>query len=359
MTTNRTDLSCARTSVTEEVTPDPEEYILRKGCFICCMDSGVRIYNVEPLAEKAHLRENVVGSIAHGEMLHRTNLLAMVGGGAVPKYADNTVLIYDDLKSKLLLEFTFAVPVLAVRLRKDRLVVVLRRQIHVFTFPHSPHRLFTCETRDNPLGLCEVSPFASADKHILCFPAHKLGAVQLVDVLTTESTVSQAPLTVQAHKSELACLSINREGTFLATASHKGTLIRVWDTARRVLLSELRRGSDPATLYCINFSGDSEFLCCSSDKGTIHIFALKNTKLNRRSTFSGIGFLGGYMESQWALANFTVPPECACICAFGVNSTVYAICVDGTFHKYVFKADGICNRESFDVYLDLVADEEF
>lgn len=29
------------------------------------------------------------------------------------------------------------------------------------------------------------------------------------------------------------------------------------------------------------------------------------------------------MESQWALANFTVPPECACICAFGANSTVY------------------------------------
>lgn len=29
------------------------------------------------------------------------------------------------------------------------------------------------------------------------------------------------------------------------------------------------------------------------------------------------------MESQWALANFTVPPECACICAFGASSTVY------------------------------------
>ncbi|XP_045618016.1 WD repeat domain phosphoinositide-interacting protein 4 isoform X1 [Procambarus clarkii] len=330
-----------------------------EGCFMCCMDSGVRIYNVEPLAEKAHLCESLVGSVSHGEMLHRTNLLAMVGGGAVPKYADNTVLIYDDCTSRLVLEFTFSAPVLAVRLRKDRLVVVCRRQIHVFSFPHSPRRLFTCETRDNPLGLCEVSPLPSADRHILCFPAHKLGAVQLVDLLTTESTVSQAPLTVQAHKSELACLSVNREGTLLATASHKGTLIRVFDTARRVLLAELRRGSDPATLYCINFSGDSEFICCSSDKGTIHIFALKDTQLNRRSTFSRIGFLGGYMESQWALANFTVPPECACVCAFGANSTVYAICVDGTFHKYVFKAAGCCNRESFDVYLDLVTDEEF
>lgn len=61
-----------------------------------------------------------------------------------------------------------------------RLVVICCRQIHVFSFPHSPRRLFTCETRDNPLGLCEVSPLPSADRHILCFPAHKVGAVQLV-----------------------------------------------------------------------------------------------------------------------------------------------------------------------------------
>lgn len=34
------------------------------------------------------------------------------------------------------------------------------------------------------------------------------------------------------------------------------------------------------------------------------------------------GILGNYVESQWALANFTVPPECACICAFGSRNTV-------------------------------------
>ena len=37
-------------------------------------------------------------------------------------------------------------------------------------------------------------------------------------------------------------------------------------------------------VYCsINFSHDSAFLCVSSDKGTVHIFALKNTSLNKRS----------------------------------------------------------------------------
>lgn len=38
--------------------------------------------------------------------------------------------------------------------------------------------------------------------------------------------------------------------------------------------------------------------------------------------FSKMGFLGNYVESQWALANFTVPPECACICAFGSRNSV-------------------------------------
>ena len=39
-----------------------------------------------------------------------------------------------------------------------------------------------------------------------------------------------------------------------------------------------------AGLSCsINFSHDSSFLCASSDKGTVHIFALKDTRLNRRS----------------------------------------------------------------------------
>uniref|UniRef100_A0A4W4E4H1 WD repeat-containing protein 45 n=1 Tax=Electrophorus electricus TaxID=8005 RepID=A0A4W4E4H1_ELEEL len=269
------------------------------------METGVRIFNVEPLMEKGHLDREQVGSIAHCSMLHRSNLLAVVGGGVSPRFSEIS-------------------------------------------------------------GLCDISP--SLEKQLLVFPGHKCGSLQLVDLSNTKPGTSSAPFTINAHQSEIACLALNQPGTVVASASRKGTLIRLFDTSTRDKLVELRRGTDPATLYCINFSHDSSFLCASSDKGTVHIFALKDTKLNRRSALARVGkvgpVIGQYVDSQWSLASFTVPAECACICAFGKNTSknvnsVIAICVDGTFHKYVFTPDGNCNREAFDVYLDICDDDDF
>ena len=42
---------------------------------------GLRIFNIDPIREQAHYKEDQVGSIAHAEMLYRTNLVAMVSGG--------------------------------------------------------------------------------------------------------------------------------------------------------------------------------------------------------------------------------------------------------------------------------------
>jgi hypothetical protein len=38
----------------------------------------------------------------------------------------------------------------------------------------------------------------------------------------------------------------------------------------------LRRGTDQAEIYCLAFDPISKFLASSSDKGTIHIFGIKN-----------------------------------------------------------------------------------
>jgi len=345
-----------------------------QSCMICSLEDGVRIYNLEPLRELMHLNVQALGSVTKAEMLSRTNLLAIVGGGPRQMYADNVVMVYDDRENKPVLEFTLPSPVLAVRLKRNVLIAVCRTQIHVFSFPNRCKKLYTITTRENPRGLCEVTPMRmsshvgdeSAGGEFMVFPGYKTGSMQIVNMATTEQRVSSAPVTINAHQSELCCLAINQQGSMIASASVKGTLIRIWDSVRRVMLVELRRGSDQATLYCINFSLGDEWLCCSSDKGTVHVFALQDYKLNKRSALAAIGVPGAYACSQWSLANFTVPQEVACICAFGsqtsknqTQGTIYAVCMDGSFHKYHFSADGVCNQVSYDVFTELCEDCEW
>jgi WD40 repeat protein len=39
----------------------------------------------------------------------------------------------------------------------------------------------------------------------------------------------------------------------------------------------VRRGSDKAEIYSISFDKNSNWIACSSDKGTIHIFTVSKT----------------------------------------------------------------------------------
>uniref|UniRef100_A0A8C6R3J4 WD repeat domain phosphoinositide-interacting protein 2 n=1 Tax=Nannospalax galili TaxID=1026970 RepID=A0A8C6R3J4_NANGA len=65
-------------------------------CFCCAMETGVCIYNVEPLMENGHLDQEHIGSMGLVEMLYRSNLLALVGCGSSPKFSEISVLVWDD-----------------------------------------------------------------------------------------------------------------------------------------------------------------------------------------------------------------------------------------------------------------------
>lgn len=56
--------------------------------------------------------------IGHISMLHRTNYLALIGGGENPKFPINKLIIWDDLKRKTSLLLEFDTPVLNVLLSR-------------------------------------------------------------------------------------------------------------------------------------------------------------------------------------------------------------------------------------------------
>lgn len=93
---------------------------------------------------------------------------------------------------------------------------------------------------------------------------------------------------IPAHEGQLAALQFSRTNTRIATASLKGTVIRVFDTRDGSKLYELRRGlKRTASIFSLSFSPCGTFLACSSNTETVHVF-----KLDERSDPGEAGTYG-------------------------------------------------------------------
>lgn len=118
----------------ESSSQPPSEQILfvgfnqDQGCFTLGTSKGFRIFNTHPFKDTFHrgkvayIRRIIEfdGGIGIVEMLYRTNIIALVGGGESPKYPPNKVMLWDDSLMKCIGELNFKTEVKGVRLRKDK-----------------------------------------------------------------------------------------------------------------------------------------------------------------------------------------------------------------------------------------------
>ncbi|WOL10344.1 autophagy-related protein [Canna indica] len=314
------------------------------GCFAAGTDRGFRIYNCDPFRE-IFRRDFDDGGIGVVEMLFRCNILALVGGGPNPNYPPNKVMIWDDHQSRCIGELSFRSEVRAVRLRRDRIIVVLDHKIFVYNFADLKlvHQI---ETVPNPKGLCAVSQ--QQGSLVLVCPGGQKGQVRV------EHYGARRTKFIMAHDSRIACFALSQDGRLIATASTKGTLIRIFSTVDGTLLQEVRRGADRAEIYSLAFSSNMQWLAVSSDKGTVHVFSLKinlgltaNDKPrpaldpNVPTTSSHLSFIKGvlpkYFNSEWSVAQFRLHENSQYIVAFGhQKNTVVILGMDGSFFRCQF-----------------------
>jgi len=300
-------------------------YNLERSSFAIGTTRGFRVFIINPF--RYRFGRDWGKGIGVAELLMRSNLLALVGGGPHPYFPPNHVVVWDDSQNKSIAQLEFMSNVLDVRLRRERIIVVLERSIFVYNFLDLSF-IAQLPTFANPLGqigVCTANPIT------IIYPAQAQGhlAIRCEDPADPSGVKIQPRQAIATHNGPLVCMALSLDGKFAATASDKGTLIRVWDTTTCRQLREFRRGSESAQIWSICFSQDNSLLAVSSSKGTCHIFSMQDSSAsNRQSAYRRVSsyFVGGDRSSLQA----PIPTERTLLAFAPDKSFIFVICQNGT-----------------------------
>lgn len=240
-------------------------------CFVCGTTAGFRVYTSQPVCE-VHRREHSAAfqrrSVVLVAMLFKTNIFAMVtlSDDDPTNCGLNKVQIWDDQKGKFVGELRSRNEVKGVALRRDIIAMVCEYAIYVYTCDKL-RVILHLTTNANSRGLCVLA--AASDPWILCCPGQSTGAVRV-----QVGQDDRATHVFTAHQTGLAALALNTSGSLVATASEKGTVVKVFQSSDGQLLYRLRRSTRPAEISCLTFRSDDRFLAVASSSSTVHIFKL-------------------------------------------------------------------------------------
>ncbi|KAI7613406.1 WD repeat domain phosphoinositide-interacting protein, partial [Hortaea werneckii] len=249
----------------------------------------LRTYTTDPFELSNHSTDHDISLV---EPLFSTSLVAMI-------LTPRLLRIVNTKRHSTICELTFHGMVVAIRMNRRRLAVVLEEI--VFLYDISNMKLLHQQlTPLNPAGICAISP--SSENNYLALPHYQKNAMENAqaqpghvprsvakeaisgDVLLYDLNKMEEVTVIQAHQTPLSSIAINSDGTLLATSSEKGTVIRVFSIPDGKKLYQFRRGSMPARIYSMSFNATSTLLCVSSATETVHIFKLAPPAQNPHSS---------------------------------------------------------------------------
>ncbi|XP_047214273.1 WD repeat domain phosphoinositide-interacting protein 1-like isoform X1 [Girardinichthys multiradiatus] len=227
------------------------------------------------------------------ERLFSSSLVVVVCA-AMPQWMN----IYHFKKGTEICNYSYPNKILAIKLNRQRLVVFLEESIYVHNIKDMKLLKTLLNAPSNPSGLSALSTNHSSS--YLAYPGSVLSGDIIVHDTNNLSTVAMIP----AHDSPLAALAFNASATKLASASERGTVIRVFSIPEGERPFEFRRGMKRyVDISSLSFSADGQFLCASSNTETVHIFKLEQVgpREDEAATWTG------YMEKMFSAASSYLP----------------------------------------------------
>lgn len=182
----------------------------------------------------------------------------------------------------IICHYRYSLTILAVKMNHQRLVVCVEDGIFIHNIRDMQMLHKVEETPPNRNGVLALS--SAEDNCYLAYPgSHRVGTVFIFDALNFQNVTS-----IAAHDGLLAALAFNANATLLATASEKGTVIRVFSIPQGDKMIEFRRGlSRNVSICCLTFSLNNQYLVAASHTETVHVFKLESRSGSKATPDSG------------------------------------------------------------------------
>ncbi|XP_050683998.1 WD repeat domain phosphoinositide-interacting protein 2 isoform X2 [Leptidea sinapis] len=220
------------------------------------------------------------------DRLFSSSLVAIVTVSAPRK-----LIVCHYKKGTEICNYSYSNTILAVKLNRSRLIVCLEESLHIHNIRDMKILHTIRDTPPNPRGLCALSP--CVDHCYVAYPGSSaVGEVQIFDAVHLN-----AKCVISAHDSPLAALAWSMCGRRLATASERGTVIRVFAVPERTRLYEFRRGVKRCvSIACLSFSACGAYLAATSNTETVHVFRLQENAAGAGDESAGSA---GAAEGGW------------------------------------------------------------
>uniref|UniRef100_A0A1I7TMC4 WD_REPEATS_REGION domain-containing protein n=1 Tax=Caenorhabditis tropicalis TaxID=1561998 RepID=A0A1I7TMC4_9PELO len=304
--------------------------------------NGIKLFQLFPLNYRMYKNYvPKVGSVRIVKHMGLSNRLVYVSAPD-GKFPQNTAIVFDIEGNKDWREVTTPSrygAITNVHVSQNRLVVFTGTRMFVFKFPDNIEQIRAEDIGPNPNGISAMSYDPTTTSCYIAYPGFKTGSVQIMNLNTLTARESKSPVVIEAHLTEITQIALNCQGTLIATGSTKGTVVRVFDARTKGLLYELRRGTVPAHLQCLAFSPCSCYLAVASDKGTLHLFGIRDAEpqkkmnvLERNRGSSSI--LKIQLDRKVLALGFSKPTETP-----KSFMGLVAICSDASYWRYHFTKD--------------------
>eukprot|EP01137_Pigoraptor_chileana_P036629 Opistho-2@32558 len=274
------------------------------------------------------------------DVLHDYEYVVFTGDGGDSRFPPNKAVIWDERRRMIFAEIKTDSPVTAVKLSPAHLLVATETKIRVYSI-RDKKLLLEIETALNTEGIVALSK--NEQNPLVAFPRRQSGTVSVADIRRLAILC-----VISAHKTGIRKLSFDASAEIIATASERGTLIRLFESRTGIGLRELRRGSLGSRIDDISFSPDSLRVCVVGERGsatTVHLFTVgDDTVSNKRSplyTMALKNYLPKHQRSEWSFVRYRLD-GIAAICAIGGpgDGAVFVASRTGEFWRFNIDREG-------------------